>query len=251
MLRRNYFTFFYIQLEYNIDMCPSHSSCRGNVLFLILIAVALFAALSYAVTQSTRGGGGNASEEKTLLSAARLINYGSMMQATIDRMRISQGMDVTEMYVENDGTKWWDDTSRYCCLNTIPDPRRGLFHPDGGGLILQSFEDLGTPFSGGTKFGHSTYVWGRVPNIGTDDQADLLLWTVGLRRDACEAINKKVGITGVPEIDFHESDFSTGGALPLLGPATGAGVADIDGKPEVCFEYPDGRLFYSRVIKEN
>lgn len=45
----------------------------GNVLFIILLAVALFAALAYAVTQSTRSGGGNASRETTRLTSSTVM----------------------------------------------------------------------------------------------------------------------------------------------------------------------------------
>ena len=62
---------------------------RGNVLFLILIAVALFAALSYAVTQSTRSGSGDASGETNLISSAQLTQYPAGIRTSIVRMIIA------------------------------------------------------------------------------------------------------------------------------------------------------------------
>lgn len=63
----------------------------GNVLFLILIAVALFAALSYAVTQSTRGGG-NADDETSLISSASLTQYPASLKLSMLRLSISNGV---------------------------------------------------------------------------------------------------------------------------------------------------------------
>ncbi|HEY8190982.1 MAG TPA: hypothetical protein VIG74_01055, partial [Alphaproteobacteria bacterium] len=58
---------------------------RGNVLFLILIAVALFAALSYAVTQSSRSGGGDANSETNLINSATLTQYPAGLRTSIIR----------------------------------------------------------------------------------------------------------------------------------------------------------------------
>ena len=61
----------------------------GNVLFMILIAVALFAALSYAVTSSSRSGGNNASRESLQIEGAQIAQYVTGIQNSIMRMKIS------------------------------------------------------------------------------------------------------------------------------------------------------------------
>lgn len=60
---------------------------NGNVLFLILIAVALFAALSYAVTISTRNGGLDISKDKINFTIAAIENAVTATQTGVTRLR--------------------------------------------------------------------------------------------------------------------------------------------------------------------
>ena len=70
---------------------------RGNVLFLILIAVALFAALSYAVTQSSRSGGGDAGSETSLVDSAQVTQYPAAVRTAIIRQIVSKNITASQL----------------------------------------------------------------------------------------------------------------------------------------------------------
>ena len=93
----------------------------GNVLFLILIAVALFAALSYAVTQSTRSGGEGSTNETALIDSAQITQYPATIRTAILRM-IIRDIEYTN-FEFNPPVDFADCSSTTQCV----------FHPEGGG----------------------------------------------------------------------------------------------------------------------
>ena len=97
---------------------------RGNVLFLILIAVALFAALSYAVTQSSRSGGGDAGSETSLINSAAITQYPASIRTSILRMVVSSGVQPEELLF---------DPPPYTNLETNSVEEQGVFYPGVGG----------------------------------------------------------------------------------------------------------------------
>lgn len=103
-----------------------HNTSSGNVLFLILIAVALFAALSYAVTSSSRSGSGGIEKEKAQLELAKSNNCEVAVTTALHRLKIMNGCSEDEISYELPSG-----------LNENPsnpnNTRCFVFHPAGGG----------------------------------------------------------------------------------------------------------------------
>lgn len=112
----------------------------GNVLFLILIAVALFAALSYAVTSSTRSGGGSTTKEQASLSRGEIENFFAAVDTSVTRLRLSSGFPAEQISLAYNkplynGTTHTNALANPRCLSTACQ----VFHPSGGGVAAKTF----------------------------------------------------------------------------------------------------------------
>ena len=154
---------------------------NGNALFLILIAVALFAALSYAITQSGRGGAG-IDKETAEIRAAAAIQYAAQMRATIQRMQLINGCTDTEISFE---TTAWDDGNEPLYVHSSSRPACEVFSSEGGGATLV----LGSAFSG------NDLITG-IGNDCSDSSCAELLYRLKVEADEleiAETINKNMG----------------------------------------------------------
>lgn len=232
---------------------------KGNVLFLILIAVALFAALSYVVTQSTRSGGGSTEREKNILSSAQMTQYPTALRTSLIRLVLG-GMAIENIYFN------------------APQDQTGIsanqlvFHPSGGGATFQDAPaDLSV--TGNLPLGWTYNASNYVPGVGIDTAGgnDVIAFLPGVSQGVCKQVNEELGIdtanatpactgsdlaapnvAGV-QVDAYQDDnyaFPAGPGAPV----TAAGCTQIFARQASgCFidtdATPDRYVFYSVLLE--
>ena len=227
------------------------SEQQGNVLFLILIAVVLFAALSYAVSMNTRNNQKDAGAEKIQVTAATLIQYATSVENAITRLRAANmcsDSDIsfaTPIYQTLGGAEANPESK----FSAAPAQRKcHVFDANGGQAIAISFE--GAAIQGQTtgplKSGHATLIIGSVPDIGSA-APELILAFPSIRRDVCLDAQRRIGATtatapvgNCPWTEF-EGNFST-------SPACDAGTAGLRTWCGTDAANPQSTNFYQVVI---
>ncbi len=231
---------------------PQHRTTeRGNVLFLILIAVALFAALSYAVTQSTRSGGGDAGRETSLVNSAAITQYPASLKTAIVRMIVSNGVTVDNLT--------FDDPSLFATNLTTPQlEAANVFHPSGGGAnhTLAPNAVMANSLPGTWVYNARNRVWNIGTNAATTAGVDIVALLPGVSQSICERIHSQLGMGAVPTLSnviLNNPKLSTAAtivytATAIIGDSGGANV--LNGQPQGCFQQPANTYNYYHVLVE-
>lgn len=162
---------------------PSASAQCGSALFMILIAVALFAALSFAISQQGDSGK-SLSSEKTRLLASDIFDMGNKMVDVVAQMRL-RGVGINQISFTNTIVTGYNNPA--CTTDKCK-----IFVYDGGG---RDWETPAPDINGGTDWFYTGSL--NIENMGTT-AADLVAILPNLSLSLCTQLNNMVGITPAP-----------------------------------------------------
>lgn len=239
----------------SVFMKPNNS---GNVLFLILIAVALFAALSYAITSSTRSGSLQPSKEKAQASAAALFQYGSLLKQTV--LRLKMRGNCTDNLLDFGNLIYKKDGGTYVNLTNSGSPSNkscSLFDMNGGQLapVIPSSDALikDSP----SLVGQGAFRAVQIKGVGTDSTSgaesavDVVFWIPGINLETCLAVNdmqnvsNPSGIPPVATLTGTTTSFNTS-SMAATGVIEGN---EINGHPIFCANYAGSYILYQVLVE--
>lgn len=228
---------------------------HGNVLVYILIAVALFAALSFAVSGMMRSGGSSIGEERQGVSSSELLSFATSMRDGVQLMRIANGC--TDVQISLERSPFDGSDTDYVNAGSPADFSCHVFHPNGGGV---SYQLMSSGISGGADWIFTGANDGK--DIGsecvTDDCADLIAILSGIPVELCKMINKQLGIATsnsylTQEDNSFEVDPFQGSYTYEAQLADDSGLNALEGKYQGCLEGRDspqssGTYYFYQVM---
>ncbi len=163
------------------------ASQRGNAMIYVLIALALFGALTLTLSsQNEQADGEEISDEQAELYAVELIEYAASAKNVVDQM-IMTGTSINELDFVNPSSAGFD----------TPPHIHKVYHPSGGGLNYQAGfnENIIDGFSAGWYVMSETNVeW--TPTTADD----VILSALRVSEKVCATINKKItGSLDIPQ----------------------------------------------------
>ena len=163
---------------------------HGNALIYVLIAIALFAALSFTLgRQSDTSEVGSLDDERAQLYASQLISYATQTKSAVDQMLFTSASDIDDLdfMAPTDAN-----------FETAPVIHK-VYHPQGGGLIPGKLP--AQVVAQVTNDPEPGWYLGRFNNIEwtATGSNDVILVAYQITEQACGLINEKInGSTAIP-----------------------------------------------------
>lgn len=213
---------------------------RGNILFLILLAVILFAALSYAVTSSMRGGGKSVSDEQATTLAAEIVQGAVGLENALQRFLLTRGYSIEQISIAPTSGPFSPNTSGVnsnCATSACM-----LMDPAGGGYIyyLPSMDvrDMGATawYSAESTPVSARLVIQVVNGVGTS-LPDIVLVIHGIKSKICQEIDRQMNVpTPWTSAGLYGSETSFGSISSNSTTGTGTAMSPPQGVRSWCWD---------------
>lgn len=212
---------------------------RGNVIFYILLFIALFAALGFAVTQGSRSGGSQITRERSALAATEILDYANAVKRVIQELKIN-GCSDTEINFENSTLVGYENT------NAPSDNACDVFHPKGGGLRYQEFtiDNFDNNYSGQSDYQDLIFTGNiAVEDVGSAAQ-DLVLIIPYIQASICAEMNNTLGIGTTIPIDIYTASQFTGTYSASANPGIGDDDTLLENRLSFCAQRESVTWYY-------
>ena len=165
---------------------------NGNILFLILIGVALFGALSYAVTNTSRGKGEGVESETELTKASVIIQHANSISVAMQRLTVIHKCDFNSI----------DYNAAFGNPTNYPGPCNIFDLKNGGGVSYNQYPDdaheifsdiINPPYPGKSILFFNTM---RILGIGIDGRAESAIFYFNIDESLCKGVNNLAKIKG-------------------------------------------------------